>query len=59
MMTTSITAQLPISYGDALPLLKSLGGPEAPEQFVGGLDITYHVGPSSEGTVVHLQVETN
>ena len=36
---------LPISYGDALPLLHNLGGPVAPEAWRGALPITYHVGP--------------
>jgi len=36
---------LPISYGDALPLLKALGGPVAPEEWNGALPITYHIGP--------------
>jgi N-acetylated-alpha-linked acidic dipeptidase len=36
---------LPISYGDALPLLKALRGPTAPESWRGALPITYHVGP--------------
>ncbi|HTM25071.1 MAG TPA: transferrin receptor-like dimerization domain-containing protein [Vicinamibacterales bacterium] len=35
---------LPISYGDALPLLRSLKGPVAPEAWRGSLPITYHVG---------------
>lgn len=35
---------LPISYGDALPLLRSLGGPVAPETWRGALPITYHIG---------------
>ncbi len=35
---------LPISYGDALPLLRSLKGPVAPESWRGSLPITYHVG---------------
>ncbi|HEY2824076.1 MAG TPA: transferrin receptor-like dimerization domain-containing protein [Gemmatimonadales bacterium] len=36
---------LPISYGDALPLLKALGGPVAPnDDWKGALPITYHVG---------------
>jgi N-acetylated-alpha-linked acidic dipeptidase len=35
---------LPISYGDALPLLRSLRGPVAPEGWRGALPITYHVG---------------
>jgi N-acetylated-alpha-linked acidic dipeptidase len=35
---------LPISYGDALPLLRTLKGPVAPESWRGALPITYHVG---------------
>jgi N-acetylated-alpha-linked acidic dipeptidase len=38
---------LPISYGDALPLLRGLGGPVAPESWRGALGITYHVGPGA------------
>ncbi|HXV65487.1 MAG TPA: transferrin receptor-like dimerization domain-containing protein, partial [Vicinamibacteria bacterium] len=36
---------LPISYGDALPLLRSLRGPIAPDEWRGALPITYHIGP--------------
>ena len=36
---------MPISYGDALPLLRELRGPVAPESWRGALPITYHVGP--------------
>lgn len=45
---------LPISYGDALPLLKSLGGNTVPEAWKGALPITYHVGPGP--AKVHLKV---
>jgi N-acetylated-alpha-linked acidic dipeptidase len=45
---------LPISYGDALPLLRSLAGPVAPEPWRGALPITYHVGPGPGR--VHLAV---
>jgi len=44
---------LPISYGDALPLLKALDGPVAPEPWRGALGITYHVGPGP--ALVHLK----
>ena len=37
---------LPISYADATPFLKSLGGETVPEDWRGGLPFTYHVGPS-------------
>jgi N-acetylated-alpha-linked acidic dipeptidase len=35
----------PISYADALPLLRQLKGPVAPEAWRGALPVTYHVGP--------------
>ena len=36
---------LPISYGDAQPLLAAIGGPLTPTEWRGGLPITYHMGP--------------
>jgi N-acetylated-alpha-linked acidic dipeptidase len=36
---------LPISYGDAQPLLAAIGGPTAPGDWRGGLPITYRLGP--------------
>ena len=36
---------LPISYADALTLLRNLRGPVAPETWRGALPVTYHVGP--------------
>ena len=36
---------LPISYGDALPLLRALAGPVVPPEWRGALPITYHFGP--------------
>ncbi len=48
---------LPISWGDALPLLSALAGPVAPEKWRGALPITYHVGPGP--AKVHLKVASN
>ncbi len=48
---------LPISYGDARPLLAALKGPVAPESFRGALPITYHIGPGP--AKVHLKVAFN
>jgi N-acetylated-alpha-linked acidic dipeptidase len=45
---------LPISYGDALPLLRNLGGPVAPADWRGSLPITYHVGGGP--AKVHLKL---
>lgn len=37
---------VPLSYGDAQPLLEALGGPPAPnDNWEGGLQISYHLGP--------------
>src|SRR4029077_4216228 len=46
---------LPISYGDALPLLRSIGGPVAPPDWRGALPITYHLGPGPSR--VHMDLE--
>jgi N-acetylated-alpha-linked acidic dipeptidase len=46
---------LPISYGDALPLLAALEGPVAPPAWRGALPLTYHIGPGP--ALVHLEVE--
>ena len=48
---------LPISYGDAQPLLAALGGPIAPDMWRGALGATYHVGPGP--AKVHLKVKFN
>ena len=45
---------LPVSYDDALPLLKHLKGPVAPESWRGALPVTYHVGPGP--SKVHLRL---
>ena len=48
---------LPISYNDALPLLKALKGPVAPGAWRGALPITYHIGPGP--AKVRLKLEFN
>src|SRR5438270_1141449 len=48
---------LPISYGDAQPLLQALGGPMAPSEWRGGLPLSYHVGVGP--AKVHLKVVSN
>jgi N-acetylated-alpha-linked acidic dipeptidase len=48
---------LPISYGDAEPLLKALEGPVAPVAWRGSLPLTYHIGPGPAR--VHLAVKSN
>jgi N-acetylated-alpha-linked acidic dipeptidase len=46
---------LPISYGDAQPLLAALTGPVVPQQWRGGLPITYRFGPGAAR--VHLKLK--
>jgi N-acetylated-alpha-linked acidic dipeptidase len=47
---------LPISYGDAQPLLAALGGPVAPRRWRGSLPVTYHMGPGPAR--VHLAISS-
>jgi len=53
---TKITV-LPISYGDAQPLLAALGGPLVPAPWRGGLPLTYRFGPGEAR--VHLAVKSD
>jgi N-acetylated-alpha-linked acidic dipeptidase len=46
---------LPISYGDALPLLRNLDGPVVPDAWKGALPVTYHMGPGPAR--VHLALK--
>jgi N-acetylated-alpha-linked acidic dipeptidase len=48
---------LPVSYGDAQPLLAALTGQVVPEGWRGALPITYHVGPGP--AKVHLVMKSN
>ncbi|MCX6627359.1 MAG: M28 family peptidase [Candidatus Solibacter sp.] len=48
---------MPLSYGDAQPLLAALKGPVAPLAWRGALPITYHVGPGP--AKVHLKLKFN
>jgi len=48
---------LPMSYGDAQPLLAALKGPVAPASWRGALPITYHVGPGP--AKVHMRLKFN
>jgi N-acetylated-alpha-linked acidic dipeptidase len=45
---------MPISYADALPILRALTGPVAPEPWRGALPVTYHIGPGPVS--VHLKL---
>ena len=48
---------IPISYGDAKPLLAALEGPVAPPAWRGALPITYHIGPGP--AKVHLAIASD
>ncbi|MBK7706269.1 MAG: M28 family metallopeptidase [Acidobacteria bacterium] len=49
---------MPISYGDALPLLRALEGPVVPDSWRGALPITYHFG-GGDNTRIRLKREFN
>jgi N-acetylated-alpha-linked acidic dipeptidase len=48
---------LPISYGDAIPLMKNIRGPVAPSDWRGALPLTYHVGPGPAKARLKLAFE--
>jgi len=48
---------IPISYGDAKPLLAALEGPVAPPAWRGALPFTYHIGPGP--AKVHLAIASD
>ena len=52
----------PLSYKDAAPILKALGGDESPREWQGALPFTYHLGASAKNTAatkvtVHMHLE--
>jgi N-acetylated-alpha-linked acidic dipeptidase len=55
--TTTTIPVLPISYGDAAPLLSAITGPVVPDAWRGGLPITYRIGPGP--AKVHLKMFSN
>jgi N-acetylated-alpha-linked acidic dipeptidase len=46
---------MPISYEDAEPLLRALGGDLVPEPWRGSLPLAYHVGPGPAKVHLHLK----
>jgi N-acetylated-alpha-linked acidic dipeptidase len=44
---------IPISYGDAWPILANLSGPETPRDWQGALPFTYHIGPGPVRVKLH------
>jgi N-acetylated-alpha-linked acidic dipeptidase len=48
---------LPISYGDAEPLLRQLKGPVPPEGWRGSLPLTYHIGPGPARVRIAIKFE--
>jgi N-acetylated-alpha-linked acidic dipeptidase len=46
---------IPLSYGDARPILENLTGPESPRDWQGALPFTYHLGPGPVKVKMHLK----
>ena len=49
---------MPVSYGDASPIMQNLSGPESPRDWQGALPFTYHVGPGPVRLKMHVKMET-
>ncbi len=49
---------VPIGYGAAEALLQPLGGPDAPESWQGGLELTYRFGPGPTRARVEVRTES-
>src|SRR5437868_427169 len=47
---------MPISYGDAAPIMQNLGGPESPRDWQGAMPFTYHAGPGPVRVKMHLKM---
>ena len=50
---------LPISWQDALPLLAAMDGAVVPQEWRGGLPITYHLGPGPARVKLRLEFDWN
>jgi N-acetylated-alpha-linked acidic dipeptidase len=48
---------VPMSYRDAEPLLRALGGPEVPREWQGALPFTYHTGPGPARVRVKVDMD--
>jgi N-acetylated-alpha-linked acidic dipeptidase len=47
----------PISYGEALKILRHIGGDVVPEGWQGGLPVTYHIGPGPARIEMHVEYD--
>lgn len=50
---------VPLSWRDAEPILKNLGGPLAPKSWQGGLPFAYHVGGEQARVHVNVDMDTS
>ena len=48
---------MPLSFGDASPIMQNLAGPESPREWQGALPFTYHLGPGPVRVKLHLKME--
>jgi N-acetylated-alpha-linked acidic dipeptidase len=51
-----VIPSMPLSYHDASPILRNLGGPAVPKSWQGGLPFTYHLGGAG-AVKVHMRLE--
>jgi N-acetylated-alpha-linked acidic dipeptidase len=57
VITFSPIPVFPLSYGDALPLLRNLEGAVVPDAWKGALPITYHIGPGPARVRIALEFD--
>jgi len=50
---------LPLSWGDAEPILRALNGPNVPTDWQGGLNFTYKIGPGPAVVNVYTNMDYN
>ncbi len=48
---------MPLSFGDASPIMQNLAGPESPREWQGALPFTYHIGPGPVRVKMHLKMD--
>lgn len=48
---------MPLSFGDASPIMQNLTGPESPREWQGALPFTYHIGPGPVRVKMHLKMD--
>jgi N-acetylated-alpha-linked acidic dipeptidase len=57
--TVPTIISIPISARDALPILRRMGGPQAPKEWAGALPVTYRLGGDSPSVHIDLEMDNS